>query len=70
MPFSTEVRIGQPTEVGPHRAELLPAVDQLYAEGGTYLYEAVMATDDAVTAGADGQDINATTRNRAELVRR
>lgn len=59
VPFSTQVRMGKPTKVGPHRAELLSAVDQLYADGGTNLYLAINSADDAVSAAADGQHIDA-----------
>lgn len=59
VPFSTDVRMGQPMEVGPHRAELLAAVDQFYADGGTNLYKAIESAEDAVKSGSDGQHIDA-----------
>jgi Ca-activated chloride channel family protein len=59
VPFSNDVRMGQPTEVGPHRGELLNAIDQLYADGGTNLYAAIQAADDVVSAKADGEHIDA-----------
>jgi Ca-activated chloride channel family protein len=59
VPFSTDVRMGQTMEVGPHRADLLSGVDRLYAEGGTNLYLAIQKAYDAVLAGADGDHIDA-----------
>lgn len=59
VPFSTAVRMGRPTDVGPDRAALLSAVDALYPEGGTNLYKAVQDAEAAVSAAADGRHIDA-----------
>ncbi|HEX4796946.1 MAG TPA: VWA domain-containing protein [Humisphaera sp.] len=59
VPFSTEVRMGKPMEVGANRTQLLSAIDRLHADGGTNLYQAIAAADGAVMAAADGEHIDA-----------
>jgi len=59
VPFSTDVRAAQATDVGPYRANLLNAVDALYADGGTNLYQAIQTASDSMLATTDGQHIDA-----------
>jgi Ca-activated chloride channel family protein len=59
VPFSSEVHVGRPMAVGADRAALNGAIDALFADGNTNLYQAIQMADDAVTRSADGQHIDA-----------
>jgi Ca-activated chloride channel family protein len=59
VPFSTDVRAQPTLDIGQHRQDLLTAIDQFNAQGGTNLYLAVNQTYQQIAASADGNHLDA-----------